>query len=964
MSKFTSFIAAFLLSLEAWAGLLPSSTLPSQGVPEHRYTMMNAQGYYANATTSPTRQSDQQAQFAFYASGVADAYYIYNVTRQQWLSYASQASYAPQTGFVQFSSERTEGAYFRLKSLGGEAYEISPYLSGGNPAALYLNWYKGVGGSNPENGSVTLGLWSDGGAKDKGSHWTLTEVGAKHAYTLFSDGMPSDAVVTIAGREFRGLNAQGDQSIELERLKPEDVEVKVGGGYLSSVSVDNANHQVDITFIQFFIPTQSVTSATQYPYVLKMPAAYLRHYNRNLVHTTKRSEATRFIFVEASQGQYYIYDPAASRYLYYTEASLGTNVKSSSESRVRLTSSVDTATPWRFLLLSDHAVAIVPGSVAQPTGASPAWNFTGGIAQNCVLNLWRADDTNSAWEVQDPSAGSLACATLLYAQPGAEYIHKLVALPGETVTGADLGTLSSTLSLKDDRQECGNQYRYIYGTAPTEEGEYTYTVQVSDAEGETRSAKVRLVVSHSLQSPTPMMAWLTWNWFARSISHDKMVEIARGMQRHGLVEAGFNTIVLDDAWAQPTRDKAALTYDPVKFPQGITGLKKALRAIHPAFKVGIYSDAGSMTCENYQPGSYQFEESHVALFDQWGVDMLKYDYCNSQASTKVSYSAMGRVIDRLNEQRKAQGITPFVFNICEWGKTQPWLWGAEAGGSSWRTTSDAREDWVGNNGRPGVLAGVDETRRLWMYAGVNRFNDLDMMCIGLHGLGGPSNNIASHMSNGGTITGLTDEQARTQMSLWCMLASPLALTCDLREIPQGEANSGVSMPRPLITAEDIRTLTNTDLLALNQDALGQQAEYMESLSTGRTNYATSGYDVYVKDLTGGRKAVAVVNRGSTSIPSVSLALSDLYMQASHPYTCRDLWSKNETEVRDTLSIGPLKAFETRVYLLTDPASTTSIRTTYSPHQRRSVYDLAGRKASDSPAHAGLVVSQGTKFMRR
>ena len=47
-------------------------------------------------------------------------------------------------------------------------------------------------------------------------------------------------------------------------------------------------------------------------------------------------------------------------------------------------------------------------------------------------------------------------------------------------------------------------------------------------------------------------------------------------------------------------------------------------------KVGIYSDAGSMTCENYQPGSYGYEAAHVALFDSWGVDMLKYDYCNSE----------------------------------------------------------------------------------------------------------------------------------------------------------------------------------------------------------------------------------------------------------------------------------------------------------------------------------------------
>jgi len=276
---------------------------------------------------------------------------------------------------------------------------------------------------------------------------------------------------------------------------------------------------------------------------------------------------------------------------------------------------------------------------------------------------------------------------------------------------------------------------------------------------------------------------------------------------------------------------------------------------------------------------------------------------------------MGEVVAKLNETRKANGITPFVFNICEWGKTQPWLWGAEAGGSSWRATSDGREDWIGDNARPGVIAGVDDTRRLWMYTGVNRFNDLDMMCIGLHGLGGPSNNIMSHKSDGGKIPGLTDAQARTQMSLWCMLASPLALTCDLRDEPHGEANYDQSMPSPLITSADIETLTNTEILAINQDPLGQQAEYMEMLSTGTTDYSDSGYDVYLKDLSGGRFAVAVTNRSTSSVSVPALPLSSLYMKADTKYTCREVWSKCEEEIENTLAVGTLKPYETRVYVI-------------------------------------------------
>lgn len=769
---------------------------------------------------------------------------------------------------------------------------------------------------------------------------TFAEV---HTYTLFSDGMPSDAVVIINGQEFRGLNAQGDQSIELESLSADDVVVKVGGGYLGKVSVDNQNYQVDVKFIQFFVPTEAIDAEKQYQYLLKMPMAYVKKEGSDLKHTTNRSEADRFIFVEKSQGQYYIYDQTAQRYIYYTSTSNGSSVTSTANSNVKMTSYRTTAKPWQLLLLSDETVAIIPGTIAKPSLQSAALNFTGGVDAGCVLNLWTASDRNSAWQIIDPSAGSMPCATLMYSLPGMPYMHKLVANEGETVTGVDFDGIT-TLALNEERAQTGNKYKYVCGTAPTEEGEYTYTVQLSGQDGEPSQVKVRLIVSRHLQSPTPMMAWLTWNWFARAISHDKMVEIAKGMQKHGLIDAGFNTIVLDDAWATPTSDKSALTYDPQKFPQGISGLKSALKAINSKLKVGIYSDAGSMTCENYQPGSFQYEEQHIAMFDQWGVDMLKYDYCNSQASTKVSYTQMGDAISKLNAQRMARGEEPFVFNICEWGKTQPWLWGAEAGGSSWRSTSDAREDWVGNGSRPGVLAGVDETRRLWMYAGVNRFNDLDMMCIGLHGLGGPSNNTMNHMSNGGKITGLTDAQARTQMSLWCMLASPLALTCDLRQQPKGEANSGVSMPNPLITIADIETLTNTEILAINQDALGQQAEYMEMLSTG-ADYSNTGYDIYVKDLTGGRMAVSVTNRAATAQKSLDLALTSLYMMAGTDYTCREVWSKTEVTVQDTLSTGTLSAFETKVFVLT-PKTVTAVGSIKGKTKGGSVYDLNGRELKD------------------
>lgn len=521
----------------------------------------------------------------------------------------------------------------------------------------------------------------------------------------------------------------------------------------------------------------------------------------------------------------------------------------------------------------------------------------------------------SAFTVLIAKADGLKCAKWMYAEPGKEYMHKLVAEEGATVEGVDFGGVAS-LTLKDDRMVVGHRYKYVHGTAPQSEGEYTYTVKVRMADGMLAEDTVKLTVSNSLQSPTPMMGWLTWNWFAREISHDKIYGITEGLVNKGLVDAGYNTVVLDDAWATNQCQKENLTYDSRKFPRGISGFVEALHGLDSRIRVGIYSDAGVMTCENYQPGSYGFEREHIALFDSWGIDMLKYDFCNSETTAFESYKPMGEAVAELNAQRKKDGRRPFVLNICEWGSNEPWTWAADAGGSSWRSTSDARECWLGSKGLPGVLAGADCNRDLWMWAGVNRYNDLDMMVIGLHGLGGPSNYTEGHYSNGGVIEGLTHQQAQSQMSLWCMMGSPLSLTCDLRSVPRGEANKNTGvMPVQLVTDNDIAILTNPRIIAIDQDALGQQAEYMEMLSTSGERFAESGIDVYVKDLTGGRKAVSVTNRGDVAVYGPVFNLSDLYLSPKKKYMCTEVWNGKKTTIKKELKVQHLVPFETKVFLI-------------------------------------------------
>ena len=51
-------------------------------------------------------------------------------------------------------------------------------------------------------------------------------------------------------------------------------------------------------------------------------------------------------------------------------------------------------------------------------------------------------------------------------------------------------------------------------------------------------------------------------------------------------------------------------------------------------KLGVYSDAGSMTCARFA-ASLGHEKEDAKAFAEWGVDFLKYDNCFATPIKKV-----------------------------------------------------------------------------------------------------------------------------------------------------------------------------------------------------------------------------------------------------------------------------------------------------------------------------------------
>ena len=343
---------------------------------------------------------------------------------------------------------------------------------------------------------------------------------------------------------------------------------------------------------------------------------------------------------------------------------------------------------------------------------------------------------------------------------------------------------------------------------------------------------------------TPPMGWNTWNKFACNVSDELVRGMADAMTKSGMKDAGYQYVVIDDCW-QVSRDRNAnIVADPQRFPNGIKAVADYVHSV--GLKFGIYSDAGSKTCGG-RPGGLGHEYQDALMYASWGVDYLKYDWCNTTTQdAKASYANIRAALD-------ASG-RPIVLSICEWGKSQPWLWGKEAGGNLWRTTGDIQDRWAGpqkwGDGSccsNGMLDIVDQQVGIGSYAGPGHWNDPDMLEVG----------------NGG----MTTTEYRSHFSLWAILTAPLIAGNDLRNM----------------TPEIHDILTNKEVIAVDQDPLGRE---------GRRVAKDGDLEIWAKQLRDGGRAVILLNRGSSQ-HEITVIWEDVGYPNHLSAAVRDLWAHKD-----------------------------------------------------------------------
>jgi alpha-galactosidase len=367
-------------------------------------------------------------------------------------------------------------------------------------------------------------------------------------------------------------------------------------------------------------------------------------------------------------------------------------------------------------------------------------------------------------------------------------------------------------------------------------GEYQVVLRAKNSLGSVEK-KFRIVVGETI-SLTPPMGWNDWNCWGGSVDQEKILRSARAMVASGLNQHGWTYINIDDTWQGKRTGKDHALQGNEKFPD----LKSLCAELHSlGLKAGIYSTpwitsyakfpggasaqsdgAWSKTlanAKNQALGKYSFAQADAKQWADYGFDYLKYDWYPNDVPHTAEMSKALRASGR-DILFSLSNTAPFE-HANDW---QQWA-------NCWRTNGDIRDTWASApKSWANSVSEIAFSQDHWApFAGPGHWNDMDMLVVGKVGWGPKLH-----------PTALTPEEQYTHFSMWCMLSAPLLIGCDLEQLD----------------AFTKSLLSNDEVIALDQDALGRQA----------TRVATVGaVDVYLKPLEDGSSALGFFNRDSTEV---------------------------------------------------------------------------------------------------
>ncbi|MFF8868389.1 glycoside hydrolase family 27 protein [Streptomyces sp. NPDC015139] len=350
----------------------------------------------------------------------------------------------------------------------------------------------------------------------------------------------------------------------------------------------------------------------------------------------------------------------------------------------------------------------------------------------------------------------------------------------------------------------------------------------------------------SASAPTkPYMGWNPFYGLGDKFTEGQIKAQADALKRRGLASAGYNVVWLDAGWWSGQRDDKGKIVPNSNFPSGMASLASYVHS--KGLKIGIYTDAGRDGCGGKTQGSYDHVQQDMDTFAAWGYDAVKVDFCGAhemKLDPSSTYQKYQKAIFGNSSHR------PMIFNICN--PFQPpadsWKFGPYTG-TSWRTTTDiafgppASVDWVNVLRNMRANAEHPEAQRS------GAWNDPDYLQTGRKDL--------------------TDTESRSQFSMWSIMGSPLIIGTDVQTM----------------SAASLTTLTNEEVIAVDQDPLGAQGVPVGGTTT------TSPVQVWSKRLASpSSRAVALFNTSDVA-RDITVSFADTGLSGS--VKVRDLWKHQD-----------------------------------------------------------------------
>jgi alpha-galactosidase len=452
-----------------------------------------------------------------------------------------------------------------------------------------------------------------------------------------------------------------------------------------------------------------------------------------------------------------------------------------------------------------------------------------------------------------PRAPRINGASVFGVRPGSPVLHAIAAT-GERPMSFQADGLP-------DGVRCDAKSGRITGVT-TARGEHRVILRASNAAGVAERV-LRLVVGDRI-ALTPPMGWNSWNCWADAVDQDKVMRSARQMVASGLTQHGWVYVNIDDTWQGERGGEFHAIQGNEKFPR----LKELCDELHAmGLKAGIYSTPWITTYGKYRGGSsddpggewtralgteaywrhgkHSFAAQDARQFEAWGFDYLKYDWspndvAHTEEMAKALRAARRDIVFSLSNSAPRE-------HAAEWARLA----------NCWRTTGDILDQW--ENAASDWQFGVSDigfAQDAWAsHAGPGHWNDPDMLVLGWVGWGPKLHR-----------TRLTSHEQYSHMSLWCLLGAPLLIGCDLERLD----------------AFTLGLLTNDEVLAVNQDALGRQAIRIAS---------AGAVDVFAKELEDGSHAVGFFNRAGDERTLVFNKLPRVGFKGTH--RVRDLWRQQD-----------------------------------------------------------------------